>query len=51
MSESGLSTPAQLARMAACGVRCFLVGEALIGQPDIEAATRSLLATTAALQG
>lgn len=51
VSESGLSTPAQLARMAACGVRCFLVGEALMGQPDIEAATRSLLATAAAVQG
>jgi indole-3-glycerol phosphate synthase len=52
VSESGLSTAAQLARMAACGVRCFLVGEALMGQPDIEAATRTLLATTtAAVQG
>jgi indole-3-glycerol phosphate synthase len=50
VSESGLSTAAQLARMAACGVRCFLVGEALMGQPDIEAATRALLATTAAVQ-
>ena len=51
VSESGLSTPAQLARMAACGVRCFLVGEALMGQPDIETATRCLLATAAAVQG
>lgn len=51
VSESGLSTPAQLARMAACGVRCYLVGEALMRQPDIEAATRSLLAATAVHQG
>jgi indole-3-glycerol phosphate synthase len=45
VSESGLSTPAHLARMGARGVRCFLVGEALMSQPDIEAATRTLLAT------
>ncbi len=51
VSESGLSAPVDLARMAAHGVRCFLVGEALMSQPDIEAATRSLLATTALFQG
>ena len=50
VSESGLSTPQQLARMAALGVRCYLVGEALMGQPDIEAATRALLAPAAVLQ-
>lgn len=50
VSESGLSTPEQLARMAACGVRCYLIGEALMGQPDIEAATRALLAPAAVLQ-
>ena len=43
VSESGLSTPADLARMAACGARCFLIGEALMRQPDVEAATRALL--------
>jgi indole-3-glycerol phosphate synthase len=51
VSESGLSTPEQLARMAACGVRCYLIGEALMSQPDIEAATRALLAPGAVLQG
>ncbi|MGZ8409469.1 MAG: indole-3-glycerol phosphate synthase TrpC [Hyphomicrobium sp.] len=50
VSESGLSTPEQLARMAACGVRCYLIGEALMAQPDIEAATRALLAPAAVLQ-
>lgn len=50
VSESGLSTPEDLARMAACGVRCFLVGEALMSQPDIEWATRALLATAAVVE-
>ena len=50
VSESGLSSPEQLARMAACGVRCYLIGEALMGQPAIEAATRALLAPPAVLQ-
>lgn len=50
VSESGLSTPEQLTRMAACGVRCYLIGEALMSQPDIEAATRALLAPAAVLQ-
>jgi indole-3-glycerol phosphate synthase len=29
--------------MAAHGVRCFLVGETLMRQQDVEAATRNLL--------
>ncbi|HUN52160.1 MAG TPA: indole-3-glycerol phosphate synthase TrpC [Candidatus Sulfotelmatobacter sp.] len=44
VSESGLKTPSDLARMAHAGVRCFLVGESLMLQPDVEAATRTLLA-------
>ncbi len=44
VSESGLSTADDLARMAAAGVRCFLVGEALMRQPDVATATRNLLA-------
>ncbi|RDC72534.1 indole-3-glycerol phosphate synthase TrpC [Rhodovulum sp. 12E13] len=44
ISESGLFTPADLAGMAAHGVRSFLVGESLMRQPDVEAATRALLA-------
>jgi indole-3-glycerol phosphate synthase len=46
VSESGLYTPADLQRMAQVGVRCFLVGESLMREPDVEAATRALLAPT-----
>ena len=42
--ESGLSQPADLAAMAEAGVRRFLIGEALMAQPDVEAATRAILA-------
>ena len=44
ISESGLFTPADLADMAACGARSFLIGESLMRQYDVEAATRALLA-------
>ena len=44
VSESGLSVPADLARMAQAGTRCFLVGESLMRQADVAAATRALLA-------
>ena len=42
--ESGLRTPADLARMARAGMRCFLIGESLMAQDDVEAATRAVLA-------
>lgn len=42
--ESGLSTPEDLARMARVGAHCFLIGESLMAQADVEAATRALLA-------
>jgi indole-3-glycerol phosphate synthase len=47
VSESGLYTPADLARMAQCGAKCFLVGESLMRQQDVTAATRALLAPVA----
>jgi indole-3-glycerol phosphate synthase len=43
VSESGLYRHADLERMAAAGARCFLVGEALMRQPDVATATRALL--------
>ncbi|MBS0123027.1 indole-3-glycerol phosphate synthase TrpC [Thetidibacter halocola] len=43
ISESGLNTPADLADMAAHGARAFLIGESLMRQADVEAATRALL--------
>ncbi|HXP73691.1 MAG TPA: indole-3-glycerol phosphate synthase TrpC [Stellaceae bacterium] len=44
VSESGLHGPKDLARMASASVRCFLVGESLMRQSDVEGATRTLLA-------
>lgn len=43
VAESGLKTRADLDRMAAVGARRFLVGESLMKQADVSAATRKLL--------
>jgi indole-3-glycerol phosphate synthase len=43
VSESGINSHSDLVRLSNCGARCFLVGESLMRQADLVAATRSLL--------
>lgn len=47
VAESGLYSPADMARMAAAGARAYLIGESLMRQDDVTAATQAILARAA----
>ena len=48
VAESGLGSPADLARMARVGASAFLIGESFMRKPDVEAAVREILVKKAA---
>jgi indole-3-glycerol phosphate synthase len=44
VAESGINTPTDIARLQAAGAKAFLIGESLMRQEDVCAATREILA-------
>jgi indole-3-glycerol phosphate synthase len=50
VAESGLAGPAELADLAGYGARTFLIGESLMRQSDVAAATRDILANPAPVE-
>jgi len=51
IAESGLAGPAELADLAGHGARSFLIGESLMRQADVTAATRAILADPRPVEG
>jgi indole-3-glycerol phosphate synthase len=50
VAESGLAGPAELADLAGYGARTFLIGESLMRQSDVAAATQDILANPAPVE-